>query len=116
MDLANFLIQLLNSVQYGLLLFLLAAGLTLIFGIMGVVNLAHGSFYMLGAYLAYALTGMWGNLFLAVIDSPRGKWTMSKAHNPVQDIYLRVVKGKENVVLGVAAKAVSDSGAGCKLG
>ena len=67
MDLANFLIQLLNSVQYGLLLFLLAAGLTLIFGIMGVVNLAHGSFYMLGAYLAYALTGSIGNLFLATL-------------------------------------------------
>ncbi|EWS65216.1 branched-chain amino acid transporter permease subunit LivH [Hydrogenophaga sp. T4] len=49
MDIANFLIQLLNSLQYGLLLFMLAAGLTLIFGIMGVVNLAHGSFYMLGA-------------------------------------------------------------------
>ena len=45
----------LNSVQYGLLLFMLAAGLTLIFGIMGVVNLAHGSFYMLGAYLAWSL-------------------------------------------------------------
>jgi ABC-type branched-subunit amino acid transport system permease subunit len=56
MDFANFLIQLLNSLQYGLLLFMLAAGLTLIFGIMGVVNLAHGSFYMLGAYLAWALT------------------------------------------------------------
>jgi len=66
MDLANFLIQLLNSVQYGLLLFLLAAGLTLIFGIMGVVKLAHGSFYMLGAYLAYALTGSIGNLFVAI--------------------------------------------------
>ena len=66
MDLANLAIQLLNSVQYGLLLFLLAAGLTLIFGIMGVVNLAHGSFYMLGAYLAYALTGSIGNLFVAV--------------------------------------------------
>ncbi|NBW55343.1 MAG: ABC transporter permease, partial [Betaproteobacteria bacterium] len=52
----------------------------------------------------------------AVIDSPRGKWTMSKAHNPVQDMYLRVVKGKENVVMGVAAKALSDSGVGCKLG
>jgi branched-chain amino acid transport system substrate-binding protein len=52
----------------------------------------------------------------AVIDSPRGKWTMSKAHNPVQDMYLRVVKGKENVVQGVAAKALADSGAGCKLG
>ena len=67
MDLANFFIQLLNSVQYGLLLFLLAAGLTLIFGIMGVVNLAHGSFYMLGAYMAYALTAAWGNLALAIL-------------------------------------------------
>jgi len=52
----------------------------------------------------------------AVIDSPRGKWTMSKAHNPVQDIYLRVVENKENKVLGVAAKALADFGAGCKMG
>ena len=55
MDLATFLIQCLNAVQYGLLLFLVASGLTLIFGIMGVINLAHGSFYMIGAYMAYAL-------------------------------------------------------------
>jgi branched-chain amino acid transport system permease protein len=55
MDLATFLIQCLNSLQYGLLLFLVASGLTLIFGIMGVINLAHGSFYMIGAYAAYAL-------------------------------------------------------------
>jgi branched-chain amino acid transport system permease protein len=54
-DLATFLIQCLNSLQYGLLLFLVASGLTLIFGIMGVINLAHGSFYMIGAYMAYAL-------------------------------------------------------------
>ena len=67
MDFATFLIQLLNSVQYGLLLFMLAAGLTLIFGIMGVVNLAHGSFYMLGAYLAYWLVGLSGSLTLAII-------------------------------------------------
>ena len=67
MDLANFLIQLLNSVQYGLLLFMLAAGLTLIFGIMGVVNLAHGSFYMLGAYLAWSLSSLTGSFTLAVI-------------------------------------------------
>ena len=67
MDFPTFLIQLLNSVQYGLLLFMLAAGLTLIFGIMGVVNLAHGSFYMLGAYLAYALSGLFGSLTLALI-------------------------------------------------
>lgn len=55
MDLAIFLIQCLNALQYGLLLFLIASGLTLIFGIMGVINLAHGSFYMIGAYMAYAL-------------------------------------------------------------
>ena len=67
MDFATFLIQLLNSVQYGLLLFMLAAGLTLIFGIMGVVNLAHGSFYMLGAYLGYSLSGYFGSLTLAIL-------------------------------------------------
>ena len=53
MDLTTFLIQCLNALQYGLLLFLVASGLTLIFGIMGVINLAHGSFYMIGAYMAY---------------------------------------------------------------
>src|SRR5215213_3927800 len=67
MDFANFLIQLLNSVQYGLLLFMLAAGLTLIFGIMGVVNLAHGGFYMLGAYLAWWLSSLSGSFTLAII-------------------------------------------------
>jgi len=55
MDLTTFLIQCLNALQYGLLLFLVASGLTLIFGIMGVINLAHGSFYMIGAYMAFAL-------------------------------------------------------------
>jgi branched-chain amino acid transport system permease protein len=61
-----YLIQLLNAVQYGLLLFLLASGLTLIFGIMGVINLAHGSFYMVGAYLAYWLFKITGSLWLAI--------------------------------------------------
>ncbi len=66
MDFPTFLIQLLNSVQYGLLLFMLAAGLTLIFGIMGVVNLAHGSFYMLGAYLAWSIGLATGSLTAAI--------------------------------------------------
>jgi branched-chain amino acid transport system permease protein len=56
----------LNSVQYGLLLFLVASGLTLIFGIMGVINLAHGSFYMLGAYAAFTLSALTGNFFIAI--------------------------------------------------
>ena len=51
----------------------------------------------------------------ATIDSPRGKWKMSKSHNPIQDIYLRVVENKENKVIGIAAKALEDSGAGCKM-
>ena len=55
MDFATFAVQCLNALQYGLLLFLIASGLTLIFGVMGVINLAHGSFYMIGAYMAYAL-------------------------------------------------------------
>ncbi len=63
MDLSTFLIQCLNSLQYGLLLFLVASGLTLIFGIMGVINLAHGSFYMIGAYMAYALAPIVGSTF-----------------------------------------------------
>jgi branched-chain amino acid transport system permease protein len=61
-----YLIQLLNAVQYGLLLFLLSSGLTLIFGIIGVINLAHGSFYMIGAYLAYWLAKTTGSLWLAL--------------------------------------------------
>jgi len=66
-----FLIQCLNAVQYGLLLFLVASGLTLIFGIMGIINLAHGSFYMIGAYMAFALGSLLapytGGNFLALL-------------------------------------------------
>jgi branched-chain amino acid transport system substrate-binding protein len=50
----------------------------------------------------------------AKIDSPRGVWTLSKAHNPVQDIYLRKVVGKQNKVMGIAAKALADPALGCK--
>lgn len=61
--------SLMNGVIYGLLLFMVSAGLTLIFGMMGVLNFAHASFYMLGAYFAYTLQGMLG-FWLAVIVSP----------------------------------------------
>jgi len=50
------------------------------------------------------------------IDSPRGVWTMSRAHNPIQDIYLRRVEGNANQVIGVAWKALEDPARGCKLG
>lgn len=61
-------LSLLNGLSYGLLLFLLSAGLTLIWGMMGVLNFAHASFYMLGAYLAYSVSawlGFWPALLLA---------------------------------------------------
>ena len=67
MDLATFLVQCLNAVQYGLLLFLVASGLTLIFGIMGVINLAHGSFYMMGAYMAFALAPYFTDQFVLML-------------------------------------------------
>ncbi len=51
----------------------------------------------------------------ATIDSPRGKWKMSKGHNPIQDIYLRRVENGENKVIGVAARQLQDDGPGCKM-
>ena len=63
-----FTISLLNGISYGLLLFMLSSGLTLIFSMMGVLNFAHASFYMLGAYFAYSTTvylGFWPALFVA---------------------------------------------------
>ena len=63
-----FLISLLNGVSYGLLLFMLSSGLTLIFSMMGVLNFAHAAFYMVGAYAAYSLglkIGFFPALFLA---------------------------------------------------
>ncbi len=67
MDLATFGVQLLNALQYGMVLFLVASGLTLVFGILGVINLAHGAFYMLGAYLAYGIAAATGSFWLALI-------------------------------------------------
>jgi branched-chain amino acid transport system permease protein len=65
-----FVIQVLNGLQFGLILFLIAAGLTLVFGVMDFINLAHGVQYMLGAYLLAALVawtgGFWTGLLLAL--------------------------------------------------
>ena len=65
-----YLAQLMNGLVYGMLLFLTAAGLSLIFGLMNVVSLAHGSFFMLGAYLAFAVVRETGNYWLALLISP----------------------------------------------
>ncbi len=69
MSLTLFLIQCLNGLQYGTLLFLIAAGLTLVFGVMGFINLAHGVQYMVGAYLVFAFQQLTGSFVAAVILS-----------------------------------------------
>jgi branched-chain amino acid transport system permease protein len=59
--------QVLNGLSFGALLFLLASGLTLVFGLMRIINLAHGAFYMLGGYIGVVVAGLTGNLLVAVI-------------------------------------------------
>lgn len=66
MSLTGLLAQLLNGLQYGLLLFLIASGLTLVFGVLGIINLAHGSLFMIGAYIAFLVTRATGSLWLAL--------------------------------------------------
>jgi branched-chain amino acid transport system permease protein len=88
MNLELFLVQLLNGVSYGLLLFMLAAGLTLIFSMMGVLNFAHTSFYMIGAYVAYQLStwiGFWAALLLApllvgLLGAAVEQWGLRRVH------------------------------------
>ncbi|MGY8903913.1 MAG: branched-chain amino acid ABC transporter permease [Burkholderiales bacterium] len=83
-----FTISMLNGLSYGLLLFMLSSGLTLIFSMMGVLNFAHASFYMLGAYVAYAVTefmGFWPALLLApiavgVLGALFEKYCLRKVH------------------------------------
>lgn len=64
-----FFVQLINGVQYGLLLFLIASGLTLVFGVMGILNLAHGSMYMVGAYLAWYFVTVTGSFTVSALLS-----------------------------------------------
>ncbi|MFL9925373.1 branched-chain amino acid ABC transporter permease [Herbaspirillum lusitanum] len=61
--------QVLNSLQFGVMLFLIASGLTLIFGVMNFVNLAHGSFFMIGAYLAACIAGVTGSFWLGLLGA-----------------------------------------------
>lgn len=69
MSMILFLEQCLNGLQFGVMLFLMSAGLTLVFGVMGLINLAHGSLYMVGAFAAAAVAAATGSFFLALIAS-----------------------------------------------
>jgi branched-chain amino acid transport system permease protein len=94
-----FIEQCLNGIQLGLLLFLLAAGLTLVFGIMDLVNLAHGSLYMLGAYFAATFTALTGSFILAIFLALFATLLVGMA---VEVIALRRLYGRDHLdhVLG----------------
>jgi branched-chain amino acid transport system permease protein len=69
-DLTTILITCLHGLVYGVLIFLVASGLSIVFGMMGVLNLAHASFYMLGAYLGYSVLGITGNFWVSLLLGP----------------------------------------------
>jgi branched-chain amino acid transport system permease protein len=94
MDLATFLVQLLNALQYGLVLFLVASGLTLVFGILGVINLAHGSFYMLGAYVGYWLAAHTGSFWLALGLGVSVAFVVGLV---VEDVFVRRLYGRDHL-------------------
>src|SRR5262245_49858675 len=85
---AILVLSLLNGLVYGLLLFMLSSGLTLIYSLMGILNLAHASFYMLGAYFAYQLSlylGFWpalvlAPLFVGLIGMAVEAWGLRSVH------------------------------------
>ena len=94
-----FIEQCLNGLQFGLLLFMLAAGLTLVFGIMDLVNLAHGSLYMVGAYLAATFTAFTGSFLLGAVLALFGTLLVGMA---VEIVAMRRLYGRDHLdhVLG----------------
>ena len=94
MDLVTFGVQLLNAIQYGLVLFLVASGLTLVFGILGVINLAHGAFYMLGAYLAWWIATATGNFLLAMVAGVAIAFTVGLL---LETVFVRLLYGRDHL-------------------
>ncbi len=94
MDLVSFAVQLLNGVQYGLVLFLVASGLTLVSGILGVINLAHGAFYMLGAYLAYWITAYTGSFWAALVGGVAIAFIVGLL---LEEVFVKRLYGRDHV-------------------
>ncbi|NVN88520.1 MAG: branched-chain amino acid ABC transporter permease [Rhodopseudomonas sp.] len=94
MDLITFGVQLLNAIQYGMVLFLVASGLTLVFGILGVINLAHGAFYMLGAYLAYWIAAATGNFLIAVVAGVAIAFVVGLL---LENVFIRRLYGRDHL-------------------
>jgi branched-subunit amino acid ABC-type transport system permease component len=98
------LTQVLNGVAYGLLIFLLAAGLTLIFGMMDVINLAHGSFYMVGAYVGLSMIRVVHNFWLALIVAPLivGAFGLIVEGSLLRPLYQRIQLDQVILTFGLA--------------
>jgi branched-chain amino acid transport system permease protein len=94
MDAITFAVQLLNGVQYGLVLFLVASGLTLVFGILGVINLAHGAFYMLGAYLAWFIASITGSFALALVGALAISFLLGIA---LEEVFVKRMIGRDHL-------------------
>src|SRR2546427_8724493 len=84
-------LQALNGISFGALLFILAAGLSLIFGMMDVVNLAHGAFYMLGAYVALSVVRTTGSFWVALVAVPLALGALGLV---VEPLLLRRLRGR----------------------
>lgn len=95
MDLVTFGVQLLNAVQYGMVLFLVASGLTLVFGILGVINLAHGAFYMFGAYLAYWIAAYTGSFWIAIVAGVAIAFVVGLV---LENVFIRRLYGRDHLV------------------
>jgi len=94
MDLVTFGVQLLNAIQYGMVLFLVASGLTLVFGILGVINLAHGAFYMLGAYLAYWIAAYTGSFWIAMVAGVAIAFVVGLL---LENVFIRRLYGRDHL-------------------
>src|SRR5512145_758230 len=92
MDVGFLLVQALNGLSFGALLFLVASGFTLIFGLLRIVNLAHGAFYLLGAYIGLATLTVTGNFLLGILA---GAFTVSVLGLGLERTLLKRVRGQE---------------------
>ena len=97
--------QALNGLSFGALLFILAAGLSLVFGMMDVVNLAHGAFYMLGAYVALSVVQLTGSFWLALVAAPIALGALGLLLEP---LLLRRLRGRhlDQVLLTIGVSLV----------
>ena len=112
----GFIAQLLNGLQYGLLLFLIGSGLTLIFGVMGVINLAHGSLFMIGAYLAYVVAGATGSFWIALPAAILGGATFGAILERVLFRHFRHREHLDQVLLTFALILLFEEGRSALIG